>query len=155
MCETDGFDVLLEARGYDPLVPPELVALQIWLHFRKQSLNMFELWARDFRDLLAPLSPLIHDVVEVKDELLGEVCYISTSLGVEETEGEWKATMGQVLVERELCVDLDQFLSRIMVVIELRAEDSEQRFYFLFRAQAGVGRAHGDAKGSGDDDDGK
>ena len=51
--------------------------------------------------------------------------------------------MGQVLVERELCVDLDQFLSRVMVVIELRAEDPEQRFYFLFRVQAAVGRAHG------------
>ena len=71
-------------------------------------------------------------MVEVKDELLGEVCYVSTSLSVEETE--WKATMGQVLVERELCVDLDQFLSRVMVVIKVRAKDAEQRFYFLFRA---------------------
>jgi len=116
---------------------------------------MFELWVRDFCDLLAPLSPLIHDVVEVKDELLGEVCYIPTSLSMEETERGWKVTMGQVLVERELCVNLDQFLSRVMVVIELRAEDSEQRFYFLFRAQAAVGRAHCRANGSGDDDDGK
>ena len=49
---------------------------------------MFELWAGDFCDLVAPLSSLIHDVVEVEDELLGEVCYISTSLSVEETDGE-------------------------------------------------------------------
>ena len=92
MCETDSFDVLLEAGGYDPLVPPELVSFQIWFHLGEQSLHMFELWARDFGNLLAPIGSLIHDVVEVEDEPLGEVRYISTSLSME--EGGLKAGSG-------------------------------------------------------------
>lgn len=50
--------------------------------------------------------------------------------------------MGQVLVEWEYCVDLDQSLSRVLVIIELRSEDIEQRLYFFLRAQTVASRAH-------------
>lgn len=40
--------------------------------------------------------------------------------------------MGQVLAERELCVDLDQFLSRVLVLVQLRPEVVELGFYLLF-----------------------
>jgi len=80
MCEAEGFDVFLEARRYDPLVPPELVSFQIPLHRREELLDLGELWARNVSNLLAILSPLIHDPVEEEDELLGEGCGIPTSL---------------------------------------------------------------------------
>jgi hypothetical protein len=80
VCEAEGFDVFLEAGGHSPLIPPELVSLQIRLHRRKELLNLGELWARDFGDLLAVLSPLGHDTVEEEDEFLGEVRYVPTSL---------------------------------------------------------------------------
>jgi len=57
-------------------------------------------------------------------------------------ERERKSTMGQVLAEWESCVDLDQFLSRVLVFIQLRPEHVEQRHYLLFRAQTIAGRAH-------------
>jgi hypothetical protein len=38
---------------------------------------------------------------------------------------EIKSTKGQVLVEWELCVDLDQLLSRVLVFIQLRPEHVE------------------------------
>ena len=50
--------------------------------------------------------------------------------------------MGQVLVEWELCDDLDQLLSRVLVVVELRLEDTEQRYYFFLRAQTVATSAH-------------
>jgi len=57
--------------------------------------------------------------------------------------------LGQVLVERELCVDLDQPLSRVLVVVKLGAETLEQILYFLFRTQTVASRAHGRATGGG------
>lgn len=50
--------------------------------------------------------------------------------------------MGQALVEWELCVDLDQFLSRVLVAVQLRSEHVEQRRYLLSRTQAAASRAH-------------
>jgi len=81
MCETESFDVFLEAGRHCPLIPPELISLQIWLHRREELLNLDELWMRYFGNLLAALSPLSHNTVEEEDEFLGEVRYISTSLG--------------------------------------------------------------------------
>lgn len=59
--------------------------------------------------------------------------------------------MGQVLVEWELCDDLDQLLSRVLVVVELRLEDTEQRYYFLLRAQTVATSAHRRVEEGGDD----
>ena len=84
MCKADGFNVLLKARRYSPLVPPELVPLQIRFHRREEFLNLCEFRARDLGDFLA--LPLRHDTMEEEDEFLGEVCYISTSLSGEGVE---------------------------------------------------------------------
>ena len=94
--ETEGFNVLLEARRYGPLVPPELVSLQIRPYRHKELLDVCELWVGDFGDLLAILSPLGHDTVEEKDEPLGVGRHISTSLGREKAErrGGWKSDDG-------------------------------------------------------------
>jgi hypothetical protein len=91
MCEAEGLDVFLDSRGYDPLVPPELVSLQIRLHSREVSLDLLELWVRNFGNPLASFSPLGHDVVEVEDKSLGVVrdipagliIYIKSRRGVE------------------------------------------------------------------------
>ena len=145
MCETEGFDVLLETRRYDPLVPPELVSLQIRLHRHEQFFNLHELWTGDLGDLLATLGPLVHDAVEVKDEPLGEVCHISSGL-----------SRVRFWLSGSCVLDLDQPLSRVLVVVELRPEDIEQRCYFLFRAQTVADRAHccttGWEDGDGDDE---
>ena len=101
MCETEGFDVFLDARRYNPLVSPELVSLQIRPYRREELQNLHEFWVCDFGNRLAIFGPFGHDAVEVKDELLGEVCYIST--GLSRGNGGATATMGQVMVERELC----------------------------------------------------
>jgi len=69
MRETEGFDVFLNARRDDPLVAPELVSLQIRFHRREEVLDLCELRVCDLGDLLAVLSPLVHDTVEEKDEL--------------------------------------------------------------------------------------
>jgi hypothetical protein len=90
MCETEGFNVFLEARRYGPLVPPELVSLQIRLHRREELLNLHELRACDFGNLLAILSPFSHDTVEEEDELLGEICDVSASLSREKAERRGK-----------------------------------------------------------------
>lgn len=86
--ETEGFDVFLKAGRYDPLVAPELVSLQIWFHRREEVLNVREFWVCDLGDLLAVLSPLIHDTVKKKDELLREVRDVSTSLISDGTSGK-------------------------------------------------------------------
>lgn len=80
MCKAEGLDVFLKAGRYDPLVPPELVTLQIRFHIREESLNLHQLWARDLSDLLTGLSPLGHDVVEEEDQFLRVVRDISVSL---------------------------------------------------------------------------
>ena len=83
MCETEGFDVFLEAGRYDPLVPPELISLEIRFHCREEVLNLHEFWMCDLGDFLAFLSPLSHDTVKEEDELFGEIRDISTSLSRE------------------------------------------------------------------------
>ena len=126
MRKTEGFDVFLKPRGYGSLVTPELVTLQIRFHPHEEVLDLCELWVCNLGNLLAVLSPLIYDTVEEKDELLREVRDISTGLSRREDRGGGrKSTMGQVLVEWELCVDLEQFLSRVLVFIQLRPEHVE------------------------------
>ena len=139
MRKTEGFDVFLEARRDDPLVPPELVSLQIRLHRRKELLDLHELRACNLGDRLAVLSPLRHDPVEEEDEFFGEVRYISTGLSMYKKAGEERKGKRRWV---ELWLDLDQFLSRVLVVIQLRPKCVEQRQYFLFRAQAVSSRAH-------------
>ena len=130
--ETEGFNVLLEARRYGPLVPPELVSLQIRSHVRKDSLDIHEPGASDLSDLLAGLGPLGHDPVEEENESLGGVRDISAGLIKKRGENETKRDDGSgFLVERKLLVDLDQFLSRILKVVELRSENVKPRLDFL------------------------
>ena len=80
VCEADGFDIFLKAGGYDPLITPELVTLQIQSHFREKSLDLREFWVCDFKNLLTGLGPLGHDAVEEEDEFLRVVRHISTGL---------------------------------------------------------------------------
>lgn len=87
MREAEGLDVFLKARRYDPLVPPELVALQIRSHFREESLDLHKLRVRDLNNFLASLGPLGHDAVEEKDEFLGVVRDISIGLIKERVVG--------------------------------------------------------------------
>ena len=80
MGKAEGFDVFLYPRTYDPLVPPELVSLQIRFHLRKPSFDLLELWMCDFCNVLPGLSPLGHDVVQVEDQSLGAIRDVSTGL---------------------------------------------------------------------------
>ena len=88
VCKAEGFDVFLEARRHGPLVPPELVALQIWLHGREDLLDLHELRVRDLGNLLAIIGPLGRDTVEEEDQLLREVCRVSASLSGETEESD-------------------------------------------------------------------
>ena len=110
MREAEGFDVFLKARRYNPLVPPELVTLQIRSHFREGSFDLHELWAHHFVNLLTGLSPFGHDTVEEEDEFLGVDRDIPTGLiryrrqGRGVGVGKRKRRWVRVLVEWELCV---------------------------------------------------
>ena len=132
MSKAKRLDVFLKARRDDPLVPPELVSLQIRSHVRKDSLDIHEPGASDLSDLLAGLGPLGHDPVEEENESLGGIRDISAGLIKKRGENETKRDDGSgFLVQRKLLVDLDQFLSRILKVVELRPENVKLRLDFL------------------------
>ena len=135
MRETEGFDVFLKARRYGPLVPPELVSLQIRFHPGEEVLDLYEHRTYGLGNALAVLGPPSHDTVEAKNELLREVRDISTGLSRERgCRVKRKAMKGRV--------DLDQSLSRFLVAVQLRTEDVEERNYLLSRAQTVASRVH-------------
>jgi hypothetical protein len=139
VCEAEGFDVFLYARRHGPLVPPELVPLQIRLHGREDLLDLYELRVRDLGNLLAILGPLGRDAVEEEDQLLREVCRVSAGLSGETEGSDDGSGFGRV---GAVCVDLDQFLSRVLVVVELRPEVVEHRYYLFLRAQTVASSVH-------------
>lgn len=99
MSETECFDVFLKTGGYDPLVPPESVSLEILSHPGEELLNLSELWICSFGNILATLAPFSHDVVEEEYEPFGEVRCISGSLIRGKRKMKRKRTICQVLVE--------------------------------------------------------